>query len=46
MLTSITDTSASFWVRTASEIQVQIIIKPTGQAKPITEKTTTSANAD
>ena len=46
MLTSVTDTSASFWVRTATEIEVQVVVKPTGQPKRFTEKTTTSAHAD
>jgi len=48
MLGSVTDSSASFWVRTADEADVMIQLVPTAMpnTKPITGKAKTSSEAD
>jgi alkaline phosphatase D len=50
LLGSVTDTSASFWVRTAGEADVQVVVHPLGNTtvvgKPLSGKARSSASND
>jgi alkaline phosphatase D len=46
MLTVVTDTSASFWVRTHGEAEVEVIAEPAVQGAPSTGTARTSAGRD